>query len=75
MIINLPDARGNKTSIKVDKESLELYFTNLLTKPHQLPPPMWFICMFCNKLHFFPLESSDHKVCNKCWKNQIGEEE
>jgi transcription elongation factor Elf1 len=75
MKIKLPDLNDELIEIEVNKDSLELYFTNLLTKKHQTPKPTWFNCAFCGSKKMFPLESSDYLVCNSCWAEEIGEEE
>lgn len=74
MKINLPDNRGNPVEITVDKQSLEKYFTNLLTR-NDTAEPSFFMCAFCGKIAFFPLESEDYMICNKCWTDKVGEEE
>jgi len=74
MKINLPDNRGNPVEIDVDKNSLEKYFTNLLTR-NDTAEPRFFMCAFCGKVAFFPLESDDYMICNTCWSDKVGEEE
>ena len=74
MKINLPDNRGNPVEITVDKQSLEKYFTNLLTR-NDTAEPRFFVCAFCSKFAFFPLESEDYMICNTCWRNSLGEDE
>lgn len=73
LIIQLPDLNGKEVEVKVDKESLQKYFTNLLTR-NDTAEPRWFMCAFCSKIGFFPLESDDFMLCNKCWKSELGEE-
>jgi len=74
MKIKIPNLNGELIEIEVNKDSLELYFTNLLTR-NDTAEPRFFMCAFCGKVAFFPLESNDYLVCNSCWAEKIGEEE
>ena len=74
MKIKLPNELGNLQEVNVDKDSLQRFFHNTLTRT-DTAEVRWFTCAFCNAVKFFPLESDDYLICNNCWAESIGEEE